>query len=211
VPFLHVSPALSPSGSKEPVAVHPHMAFDRSNLERAGRFTASAHIVFPPDVPAGAYTIRYGLYRQDTGERLPIQGLTDNGQRVCGGVLTVEKSGGHFTKWTFTPESDDVRGRALGQNVDSKMLDFGPLVTDGAFRLLHGQRRAWRLIPLPGSHSFRAEIRLAELGVARAEVKAVEKDGPLTAAAKDPEWSQDGATLRLACDGLSFAYRIVFR
>jgi len=211
VPFLHVSPALSPSGSKEPVAVHPHMAFDRSNLERAGRFTASAHIVFPPDVPAGAYTIRYGLYRQDTGERLPIQGLTDNGQRVCGGVLTVEKSGGHFTKGTFTPESDDVRGRALGQNVDSKMLDFGPLVTDGAFRLLHGQRRAWRLIPLPGSHSFRAEIRLAELGAARAEVKAVEKDGPLTAAAKDPEWSQDGATLRLACDGLSFAYRIVFR
>ncbi|MDD4017401.1 MAG: hypothetical protein PHV28_05600 [Kiritimatiellae bacterium] len=211
VPFLHVCPVLSSPDSKDPIAIHPHMAFDRNNLERAGRFTASSHIVFPPNVPAGTYNIRYGLYRQDTGERLPIQGLTDNRQRVCGGVLTVEKSGGLFTKGTFTPESDDVRGRVLGLNVDGEMLDFGPLVTDGAFRLLHGGRRAWRLIPLPGSHAFRAEIRLAELGAARAEVKTVETDGPFTAAAKAPEWSQDGATLRLACDGLSFAYRIVFR
>ena len=90
------------------------------------------------------------------------------------------------------------------------MLDFGPLVTDGAFRLLHASRRAWQLLPLPGSNPFRAELRLERLGQGRAKVKAVTRVDPLHPAAQEPEWTQDGALLRLSCDGQSFAYRIEF-
>ena len=113
----------------------------------------------------------------------------------------------------------DEDALALGLNVGGKMLDFGPLVTDGAFRLLHPKRGAWQLfadkpawqlIPLPGSKPFRAEIRLAAFGEGKAQVKTIEKVDSFDAAAKNPLWIQDGDVLHLECDGRSFAYRIVF-
>jgi len=76
---------------------------------------------------------------------------------------------------------------------------------------MHGSRREWRLIPLPGSNPFRAEIRLAAFGKGRSSVQAVEPVAPSCAAARPPAWTQEGATLRLDCDGQSFAYRIVFK
>ena len=116
-------------------------------------------------------------------------------------------------------ECADDEGLALGLNVSGKVLDFGPLATDGAFRLLHPKRGAWQLfaekpawqlIPLPGSKPFRAEIRLAAFGEEKAQVKTIEKVDPFDAAAKDPLWIQDGDVLHLECDGRSFAYRIAF-
>jgi hypothetical protein len=68
-----------------------------------------------------------------------------------GGVMSVEKSGDAFTSGTFALETNTADA-LKGLNVAKKMLDFGPLATDGAFRLLHGDRRAWQLIPLPGSN-----------------------------------------------------------
>ena len=79
-----------------------------------------------------------------------------------------------------------------------------------AFRLLHGDRGAWQLIPLPASRPFRAEFRLTALGKEGAKVKDVEKVDPFNPFAKDPDWTQDGGVLRLACDASSFGYRIVF-
>ena len=187
-------------------------------LGQAGEFTTTARMAIPNDQPAGAYRIRYGLYRPGQGDRLSIRGLTDSGQRIRGGVMKVEKSGTAFTAGSFSVEGTDNEATALGLNASKKMLDFGPLVTDGAFRLLHPRaglwpfsgRPAWQLIPLPGSNAFRADLRLAALEAKGAKVKAVEKVGPFCAAAKDPEWKQDGTALHLDCDGQSFAYRIVF-
>ena len=53
-------------------------------------------------------------------------------------------------------------------------------------------------------------LRLVALGKEGAKVKAVEKVDPFHPDAKDPEWTQDGGVLRLACDAHSFGYRIVF-
>ncbi len=210
-PFIHVCSTTGKTGNAERIAFQADMKVDRTLLTRAGRFTAKARIAVPQGLPAGEYKIRYGLYRSATGDRLAIRGPSDGGQRICGGVLKVEKSGDAFTAGTFALETTAADDQALGLNVDKKMLDFGPLVTDGAFRLLHADRKAWQLIPLPGSNPFCVEIKLAEFGAKRATVKAVEKNEPFNAAAKDPEWVQDGALLRLACDGQSFAYRILFQ
>ena len=209
-PFIHVCSDQAKDGGSEKIAFQADMRFDPAALKRPGAFTATARVAVPQASPAGEYKIRYGLYNRIKGDRLTIRGLSDGGQRICGGVLKVDKTGAAITGGTFTLETDKSDAETQGLNVAKRMLDFGPLVTDGAFRLLHDSRRAWQLIPLPGSNAFRAEIRLAALGSKHAKVKAVETVEPLHAAAKDAEWTQDDTTLRLACDGQAFGYRIVF-
>ena len=211
VPFIHVCSDKAKDGGSERIAFQADMKFERSALKRPGPFTATARIAVPQEFPAGEYKIRYGLYNHTKGDRMTIRGLSDGGQRICGGVMKVEKTGNAITGGAFVPETDEADSKALGLNVAKRMLDFGPLITDGAFRLSHNSRRAWQLIPLPGSNPFRAEIKLATLGSKRAKVKAIEKIDPFHDAAKDAEWKQDGTTLRLACDGQSFGYRIIFK
>ena len=210
VPFIHVCADKGVKDNAERIAFQTDMKLDRALFKRAGSFSASARISVPQNLPAGEYKVRYGLYRSATGDRLAIRGPSDGGQRMCGGVLKVEKSGDTFTGGSFALETNATDDKALGLNVAKQMLDFGPLVTDGAFRLVHDNRKAWQLVPLPGANPFRAEIKLVEFGSKRAKVRAVEKVEPFNAAAKDPEWKQDGTTLRLACDGQSFAYRLLF-
>jgi hypothetical protein len=211
VPFVHICSDGQKADQGEQIAFQTDMPFDRKMLSKPGAFEVAARIAVPQSMPAGEYKIRYGLYRQGKGDRLAIRGVSDGGSRICGGVMRVEKEGSLFTRGSFTLESSQADERAAGLNVEKKMLNFGPVVTDGAFRLLHAGRREWRLIPLPGSNPFRAEIRLDELGAKRAKVKTIEAVDPLHAAAKNPNWIQDGTTLRLSCDGQSFAYRLVFK
>jgi hypothetical protein len=208
VPFLHVSSEHA-KGNGEKIAFQETMKFAPGALTRSGPCTATARLAIPKNLPAGDYLVRYGLYRPGRGDRLAIRGRTDGGQRIMGGVMTVGKSGDAFTDGTFTLEThpDDAEKNL---NTAKKMLGFGPLITDGAFRLLHGNRREWTLIPLPGSNPFKTDIDLAAFGATRAKVKAVEKTDPFHAAAANATWTRDGATLRLACDGQSIAYRIVF-
>ncbi|HNX35550.1 MAG TPA: hypothetical protein PKM57_13035 [Kiritimatiellia bacterium] len=210
VPFIHVCREGAKDGGSEKIAFQADMRFDRSLLKQAGAFKATARIAVPKDQPAGEYKIRYGLYNHVKGDRLTIRGLADGGQRILGGVLKVAKSGDTFTGGSFTPEADTGDEQALGLNVERRMLDFGPLVTDGAFRLVHAKRGEWLLIPLPGSMAFRAEIDLAAFGAKRAKVQAVESVDPSHSAAQAAVWTQDGATLRLSCDSQAFGYRIVF-
>jgi hypothetical protein len=209
-PFVHVCSDAVKGGGSERIAFQTASPFDLKLLAKPGSFEVEARITIPPNLPAGEYKLRYGLYRPGSGERLPIRGPSDGGSRICGGVLKVEKSGSAFTDGRFIPEDVCDDEKALGLNVGKKMLDFGPVVTDGAFRLLQENRKVWELVPLPGSNPFRAEIRLAELGAKRAKVRRVEAVDPILAAARNPDWIQDGGLLRLFCDGNSFAYRITF-
>ena len=54
-------------------------------------------------------------------------------------------------------------------------------------------------------------LRLVAFGKEGAKVKAVEKVDSFHPDARDPDWTQDGGVLRLACDAHSFGYRIVFK
>ena len=210
VPFIHVCTDKTVQENDEHIVSQADMKFDRALLRQAGRFVATARITVPANLPAGKYQIRYGLYHPGgLGDRMPIRGLAAGGWRIRGGILKLEKNGTQFANGTFDLETA-VEDPALGVNVAGKVIDFGPLATNGAFRLLHADRKAWQLIPLPGSNPFKAEIRLAEFGAKRAKVKSIEKIDPFNAAAKDPEWKQEGDRLHLSCDGQSFAYRVVF-
>ncbi|MCF7849680.1 MAG: hypothetical protein K9M45_12585, partial [Kiritimatiellales bacterium] len=174
-----------------------------------GSFDITFPIRVPKDIPAGKYTVRYGLYRRDGGNRLALRGITDGGQRIMGGNLTVNKKVDAVTGGSFALEHGDLPEEAE-LNVDSKMLDFGAVVTDGAFRLIHAEQQAWQLIPLPGSNPFRAELRLDKLEAEGRRVRMIECIDPASASFLVPKWSQDGDTVTLSCDGQSFAYRIIF-
>ena len=120
-------------------------------------------------------------------DRLPIRGSEDQNRRMRGGILRITAAGDGYL--TEEPRADNP-----DLNVAGAMLDFGPVITDGAFRLLHTNRKAWQLIPLPANRPFRTEIRLASFGAKRTTVKTVECLDPLFAFAKKPEWKQDGNT-----------------
>ena len=89
------------------------------------------------------------------------------------------------------------------------LVPFGSVKTDGAFRLEYPASGDWRIVPLPGSGPFRAEIDLARLGAERATVMAIEavdaKNG-----ASSVEWEQRDGILNVAVDSNAFAYRIRF-
>jgi len=161
-------------------------------------------VTLPKDFPTGDYFVRYGLYHAKRGDLAPLRGMEEQRRRICGGMLRVTPTSDEYLIEEPRRDDPDI-------NVAGALLDFGPVATDGAFRLLHGDRKAWTLIPLPASRPFRAEIRPAALGAERCTVIAVERLDPFHAAAREPVWRQDGDTLFLSCDAASFGYRIVFK
>jgi len=201
-PFVHVG---RPSTDEdERIEAQADMKIAPSNLEHIGSFRTTTDIRLPHNAEPGDYYVRYGLFHRPHGERAPLRGLADQRRRICAGFLRVAADGGDAY------QLDEPRSFDPDVNTAGAMLNFGPVVTDGAFRLLHADRTIWQLIPLPGSRPLHAEIRLASFGAKHATVKAVECLDPLTAFSKSPAWKQEGDTLRLSCDGLSFGYRITF-
>ena len=201
VPFVHIGRASD--DENERIEAQAGLDFDLAQLTKNGMFRATMDVRLPPDFAPGDYRVCYGLFHQKRGDRVPLRGLEEQRRRIRAGLLRITATGDEYL--TEEPLADDP-----DVNVAGAMLDFGPLVTDGAFRLLHDHRKAWQLIPLPASRPFNAQIRLASFGKDQSKVKAVEKIDPFSAFAKEPEWAQDGEVLRLACDGRSFGYRIVF-
>jgi hypothetical protein len=151
------------------------------------------------------------------GKVLPEFGFYAETARARAGVFLIDgqRAGVARSAQTLFADARPVHSPLRRMQAESavtegcKMLDFGPLATDGAFRLLVGEPAAWQLVPLPGSHAFRAEIRLGELGAKGSTVRDVEMVDPHHVAARPPAWRQQGDTLVLDCDGQAFAYRIV--
>jgi hypothetical protein len=201
VPFVHIGRAAT--GKNERIEAQANLAFDLTQLMQTGTFHSSMEVRLPSDFAPGDYLVRYGLFHRQHGDRLPLRGVEEQRRRVRAGLLRITASGDEYLVQEPVPHDPDI-------NFTGAMLDFGPIVTDGAFRLLHADRKAWQLIPLPASRPFRAEIRLAALGKKGTRVRSVERLEPFNAYAKAPEWRQEGAVLHLACDGRAFAYRILF-
>jgi len=201
VPFIHIGRASETQDER--IEAQAGMGIEPAQLAQAGTFQTTAEVRLPADFAAGDYFVRYGLFHAKRGDRLPVSGVEDRNRRLRGGILRITASGDEYLAEGPAGDSPDL-------NVAGAMLDFGAVATDGAFRLLHGERGAWQLVPLPASRPLRADIRLAAFGAKRAVVKSVEPVDPLFPFAKRPEWKQDGDVLHLSCDALSFGYRIAF-
>ena len=201
VPFVHIG--RTSADENERIEAQANLAFDLAQLTKPGTFRASMDVRLPPDFAPGDYLVRYGLFHRQHGDRVPLRGVEEQRRRICAGLLRVTPTDDEYLVQEPLLNDPDI-------NFAGTMLDFGPVITDGAFRLLHADRDTWQLIPLPASRPFRAEIRLASVGAKRAKVKAVECIDPFHIFAKTPEWKQDGDTLHCSCDALSFGYLFVF-
>ncbi len=90
---------------------------------------------------------------------------------------------------------------------EGKPVDFGPVVTNGAFRL-HYRAADWEIIPLPSSSTFETTIRLDRLdGNARRvqSLTAVDIGGNSLG---PTSFQQMGSSVRFVTSERPFAYRL---
>ena len=129
-------------------------------LSRPGVRESTIRLRPPPELAPGEYDIRFGLFHKKTGERTPLLGWDDGTHRLFAGILTVAADGA--VSWR--PDEGTSRTRELGINVAHRPVDFGGIVTDGAFRL-EAKDGSLVLTPLPGSLPFKARIDPKALGL----------------------------------------------
>jgi len=206
VTFLHICHDKAEQGEK--IAVHSNFDLDPAKLREVGTHACKARFTIPDSLWDGEYRIRYGIYRPEHGGgRLVPMGLADD-SRIRGGVLTVIKQDGKVKSIAYTAETESPGGPKL--NAESKLIDFGAIRTNGAFRLLHGGSE-WRLLPLQGSLPFTAEIDLKALGAQEKQVVSVEgltQDGEKLS---DEQFTGDGGKVALDLSAEAFSYRITLR
>jgi hypothetical protein len=129
-------------------------------LSRPGRHESVIRLRPWASVPAGEYDIRFGLFHRKTGERTALYGWDDGSFRIFGGILTVAEDG----ELAWRRAEGTRRTRELGINSAQRKIDFGGVVTDGAF-LLEAEGGEIVLTPMPGSLGFSAWIDPRELGL----------------------------------------------
>jgi hypothetical protein len=135
-------------------------------------------------------------------------GPVDGSGRARCGRIEIKREGGRVVV-AFQPEPPDPDLAAKRERVNSagKVVDFGPVATNGAFRLRHGAGEM-ELTPLPSSPPFQATLRLGQLGAAGRKVARVVTLGSDGKPSGEQTFRQDGDALQLAHDGKAFAYRI---
>lgn len=177
-----------------------------------GKFSSTVEV----ELPHGAKLreglgIRIGFYApKQQGARLRMAGNTD-GTRVRCGVIKQAKGGGSLA-WQPDPSDEDSAVLESRQNLAGKQLDFGPLVTSGAFRLDASKADAWVLTPLPNSLPFPIEAKLDQLGatgVKVSNIEALDEQGKILPATT--HYQQTGNRIRFQTSSEVFAYRINFK
>lgn len=179
---------------------------DPAKLTETGTYSSTAEVNLPANLPAaGDVAIRFGLYNADKeGARLPMQVAMDGEGRVRGGHLHVENS---VITWQPEPPDPNVTARAERLNTNDKMVDFGPVTTNGAFRLLYSGKN-WQLISLPNSPAFKVELHLNQLNANGQKVQtitAVDVDGNVETPLK---FQQEGPTVHFDTAAKMFACRV---
>ncbi|MDF2441228.1 MAG: hypothetical protein JWN98_2212, partial [Abditibacteriota bacterium] len=169
-PFLHFVDEQKSGG--EGIAFQAGAVFNSEQLTRPGTYESTFEGNIPENLQLPAtFAIRLGMYNPAGGERLPLGGTDDGTGRMRGGHLQIAANG----NVTHSAEPIDA-ARAEEQarlNTNRKVLEFGKVRTNGAFRLKHSGVR-WELMPLPFSDAFSVELSLARLGAAAKRVSKVQ-------------------------------------
>jgi hypothetical protein len=206
--FVHVDHDKATNG--EGIMHYGSTDFDGAVLTKAGTYQATIDVTIPADSPGkgGEYRIRYGLYNPGKGGyRIVPMGNVEN-NRGRGGKLLVKIVDGKIVSGEYAPEGE--WDHLVGVNNELKLVDFGGVVTNGAFRLIHPADGDWQLIPLPGSIGFEARFDLAKLGRSATGV-SVESIDPLIPGAAQATAEIKGGILTVKADSTSFAYRLTLK
>ena len=206
-PFVHF---VDEKKKGEGVAFQVQWQLEPGALAAAGTSAAEVEAAWPAGLrPPAALALRCGFSAQ--GARLALAGPLDAFGRSRGGRILAAAGAGGRTQLRWQPEAPDPawEARARRLNVARKVVDFGPVATDGAFRVSYGPDSV-ELVPLPSSEPFKITLRLDRLGAARRKalrVTALDDEGKPAAEAA---FTQDQERLSFSHDGKAFAYRVVF-
>ncbi len=203
-PFLHFVDEKSDQG--EGILFQGGLNLDPAKLGEVGTYSSTSEATVPSRLPAPAdLAIRFGLYHAGPdGKRLPMLVAMDPGDRARGGHLHVENSA---ISWQPEPPDPNVEARFERLNLNGKVVNFGPVATNGAFRLVFAGTN-WQLTPLPDSPPFKVELRLDQLNAGGQKIKAitaVDSDGNTGGQVK---FQQDGQTVYFVTAAKVFAYCI---
>jgi hypothetical protein len=210
-PFLHF--VSGKEGDVEAIVFQGELKMADGALAHPGDSTSVAEVVVPETLKAPAtYGVRFGLYNPAAGgRRWPLLGARDGEGRARGGQIHMELRPDQSVSLRWQPEPPDPAAavRAERLNSEGRQVDFGPVVTNGSFRLdYHGEE--WELTPLPSSSAFETTLRLDRLEAGDRRVQsltAVDIDGNSLGPVP---FQQVGPSVRLVTSGRPFAYRIRF-
>ena len=137
-------------------------AWKKGSVVSEGPYT----VTIPAAVAGGEYSVLVGLYKQ---HRLKLRGLPAGSNRVHLGTVSVVRGAGGVT--SVRHQADTAAAREFERmkvvftdrmNVEGTMVDFGSVVTDGAFRLdLEADRLV--LLPFPRDRAFQVGLALAKI------------------------------------------------
>ncbi len=207
-PFLHFSSATSASG--EQIAFQGGGAFEAQKLGERGTFETTFEATLPETITApDEFSVRPGFWNPEGGARLDLAGPSESGRAKAGTIKVNFKDGQPLVTYVPQAPDADVAQREARLNTAGKMIDFGPVATNGAFRLQH-TGNDWLLTPLPDSLPFDYILKLDHLGAKSTNISgimAVDRDGKPLSVTKIQRADQN--LLSFKTDG-AFAYKIHF-
>ncbi len=202
-PFVHL---VDERGDGEGILYQASVRLEPSALAKVGTYASEAEGAMPAGLEAPV-AIRFGLFNPGgDARRLPMSGPLDPGGRARGGRIRVKDG---VIQWQAEPAVPGAIADAGRSNSDNIPVDFGPVITNGAFRLLHAARD-WELIPLPHSSGFSVALRLDRLEARGAKVTAISATDENGAASERVPFTQEGENARFDTAAGVFAYRISF-
>jgi hypothetical protein len=133
-------------------------------------------VTVPDDVPPGVYEITVGIL--SGGARQILRGPTLGNLRYVVGAVEVGEDGTvRVAREGGPPGWEDPFAQYSERfNADGRSIDFGPLVTNGAVRVID-EGDSLRVYPLPQGLEFDLRLRPAEMGIA-GDVLTVSALGP---------------------------------
>ncbi len=165
-------------------------------------------VTIPSEHGPGAYDILVGLWDPTTGARYGLLGADDGTRRFRLGTLVTRGSERGITGISLTRHP--AASLPGGWNVSTRSVDFGPAVTDGAFRC-QVETDALAVTPLPDLGPFSVSLRPKTLGISPtrriSSVLAVDRQGRKTRTVRH-KTTDDRLEFDTRAD--EFAYQIHF-
>ena len=203
-PFVHFVKGGEGEGEGILFQASPH--FDPAKLGAVGTYSRTADVTIPAGIDAAAIAIRLGLYHSGPdGRRLRMPGAVDRSGRARGGTIHLENATIH---WRPEPPDPVVAARSERLNTTGKLVDFGQVATNGAFRLITGGT-SWQLIPLPDSLGFKVDLHLNQLSASVRKVTAITATDLDGKSGNKVIFQQDGEIVHFNTAPRIFAYRIL--
>lgn len=203
--FIHFT-NLEVSPAREHIAFQGAFPIGPQQWQKTGVYNVRAEAKLPDDMPIGEYGIHFGLYQPEQGgRRLPMPGRRDATGRSVGGTILFTTEADNIISVEHDPPPPDESPDRL--NVTGKIIDFGAIRTNGAFRLLKNEHL---VIPLPGSRAFDVMLDLAALEMP-GKLARVESLNEKLEKQEEQAFTIDENLLRFRTKPDVFAYQIIFR